>query len=556
MQDNMTILSHCWLEGTNDFQQRIPNPVQYGVAAFTQAIFDPLNGDLWNNFANQLNNTIARTDLDYARWNSPLEIFRLQSIPWGHSVREIAQKWLKAHSQNFTDKDLLDVNPPDYEQWYYSVNYQVKYPWTINRPELLQAMSAPDGATAINDMYIMASETAYNSDAYDIAQTLIDCIAEADTRWSSPLMRHSVPITSDKKDNSLNLLEAIRYFTYLWRWPSMVYNHIDVPVFVKNDELVVFISAAEQAGVEVRAYAELFNMSEAQARMRIIVLPELPIPGARAILCSDNFLHWHDTVFGVYPFFNPSNLNDNFWLHHQAAIAPNPASPCVVLYDGDATKMCTVTMTPEKYTLEAENDSVELGGKVGLIGRLEGTVTANDDGVELAPDSALYTVALESENATSALNSRTHVDRHGVLHVQKTGLAVGDTLTVTAVSTYINPETGEVNKYSSFTEITIAEPKQPDTFTVTYNVKGDNTHGIPADTSTPAPVTADEGANVQLAPKSATAWTTADGTEGGQDGTWTFAGWSTSDTGTPETTQITAIAADTPVYGVWTFTAS
>ena len=57
--DNYTILDKAWLEGTNDYQQRIPRPAQQGVSASVAALTDPRNFDLWNQFVNTLNNTIA-----------------------------------------------------------------------------------------------------------------------------------------------------------------------------------------------------------------------------------------------------------------------------------------------------------------------------------------------------------------------------------------------------------------------------------------------------------------------------------------------------------------
>ena len=67
---------------------------------------------------------------------------------------------------------------------------------------------------------------------------------------------------------------------------------------------------------------------------------------------------------------------------------------------------------------------------------------------------------------------------------------------------------------------------------------------------------ADAGVTVDLAAPLKTAWTTSDGTEDGTAGTWTFTGWSTSNTYAPIVTQVASIAADTKIYGKWAFAAS
>ena len=52
---NSTIVTKAWLEGSNDFQQRIPNPETNGYSAAIDALFDPMNNDLFNQFSGLLN---------------------------------------------------------------------------------------------------------------------------------------------------------------------------------------------------------------------------------------------------------------------------------------------------------------------------------------------------------------------------------------------------------------------------------------------------------------------------------------------------------------------
>ena len=48
---NSTIIEKAWLEGTNDFQQRIPNPSIAGYDATVQALFEPYNQALRKSLA-------------------------------------------------------------------------------------------------------------------------------------------------------------------------------------------------------------------------------------------------------------------------------------------------------------------------------------------------------------------------------------------------------------------------------------------------------------------------------------------------------------------------
>lgn len=444
---NSTIMGHAWLEGTNDFQQRIPNPAQQGMAATVTSLADPMNGDLWNQFTASLNNTIGYTLIDALRWDNPFDTFRRESLRWGNSIREIMPKWLKSHTFSDTSKNLLDIDKADFEQWYYSVNYETKYPWDMNRAELLRAMSAPDGSTAINDLYAATATAAINSDSYDIAQSCIDCIAKADT-WEGGLFRHQVEQGSDQKENAQAILQAIRTFVYRLPWPSQLYNHVGVPVFARPEELVIFVTPETRALIDVRAYAELFNVSYAEMQARVMVIPEIPVKNALAVLTTTNFIHWHDTVYGIFSFFNIDTLNDKQILHHQAIVAPNPSVPVIVITTDEPTTVATYTMTASTLTMTPDETTVAAGGTVALNPKLSGTVTENGDGIEVKPDSITYT--LES---TAALNSRTFVDDYSVLHIQK-GIADGATITVHATSTYYNPG-GDTPTLEADTTITI-----------------------------------------------------------------------------------------------------
>ena len=68
---NSTILERAWLEGSNDFQQRIPNPSVSGYAATFNALFDPMNNDLFNQFSGLLNGIIG-TYVEGQEFENPL----------------------------------------------------------------------------------------------------------------------------------------------------------------------------------------------------------------------------------------------------------------------------------------------------------------------------------------------------------------------------------------------------------------------------------------------------------------------------------------------------
>ena len=73
--DNHTILHDIWLNGTNDYQQRIPEPTQSNISATMQALFDPMNKNYYNQFMDALIMRIGDTFVHQQSFKNPLAIF-------------------------------------------------------------------------------------------------------------------------------------------------------------------------------------------------------------------------------------------------------------------------------------------------------------------------------------------------------------------------------------------------------------------------------------------------------------------------------------------------
>ena len=143
-------------------------------------------------------------------------------------------------------------------------------------------------------------------------------------------------------------------------------------------------------------------------------------------------------------------------MHHWARVGANPAANCILIGDFESTNRPTVTVEPSGLTFDPATYEVTLGGSVQMRVKLDGTVTGDELGkIGVKPDGAMYEV---TGPEGKVLNTRTYVDARGVLHVQKSGLDVGDALTVTAKSPYVNPS-GETSEYTATATVTIVAPE-------------------------------------------------------------------------------------------------
>lgn len=460
---NSTILARAYLSGSNDYMQRLPDPTQSSYAEHVQELFAPYNADLLNQFSMLLNG-LAETYVVSKRFENPLRELKKPAMIFGNTVRGIAVNYMHAHSYKVDDETLLKLEKPEYREWFYSVAEPRRYEFSWSRYEL-QRVFSQDGY-GFDQLLTATIDQMFSSDNYDEMNLMIQCFAEADKRIG--LYREHLSTAPTTEAAAKELLTKLRMYADRLKFPTMLYNAIDIPVHENPETLILWVTP-EFAAVDVEALASVFNLDKADVKYRKVVIPEFPIPNVYAALTSEDFIYCRDVHYGVEPpFYNPANMTYKYYLHHSQIIGVNPVANCILFTTDAQTTVPTITVNVTGATLIADAQEGTyypyLGGAVAMKFALTGTVSPNDTAITLQPNSAIYEVAAsrttgEGNEATTAaipLNSRTFVDAHGVLHIQKSGLEVGDTITVSAKTTYINPSTGVAADYSGTATVTIA----------------------------------------------------------------------------------------------------
>ena len=93
---NSTILKKAWIEGSNDYQQRIPNPDISGYAASVKALFDPYNGQMLNEFSNLLVGMMGNY-VESKLFENPLRELKKPAAEFGNTERHVAIKYMQAN---------------------------------------------------------------------------------------------------------------------------------------------------------------------------------------------------------------------------------------------------------------------------------------------------------------------------------------------------------------------------------------------------------------------------------------------------------------------------
>ena len=459
-QNNNTIMAKAWLAGTNDFQQRIPDPTQAGISATMSALFQPMNGQYFNQFMDILVNRIAYTYVRGQNYKNPLAVFKGNKINYGSTIQEIAPKWIKAHSYEDDAETLLKLHRPESEVWYHSQNRRDQYPISVNVDELRTAFTDEYG---LNNLVAQLMNTPNNADEYDEFNIMKNLIAEYETRWGF-YKYHLDDYPADDASGKA-FLTALQTLGGKLQFPSSVYSGTDIPVFAQPSELVLLVTPEAQASLNVNTLAALFNVDLAKVSYRTVLIDEFPIPDAVALLTTEDFFVCHDTLYNTTSFWNPQTLTTTYWLNHWGVYSVSPFVPAILFTTAAGTVTPAIKQAVTGLTVTAEPGTVELGGSVGIVTKLDGTIDPADSDADILvrPDACIYNVSAETpagaDPATKPakpvqLNARTRVDNYGVLHVQKTGLKPGDVITVTATSTYVNPS-GATVPYTGIATVTI-----------------------------------------------------------------------------------------------------
>lgn len=457
---NRTVIEKCYLEGSSDYAQRLPNPTISGYAAHIAALFDPLNNDLFNEFSGLLNGLIGTT-VESRLFENPYRVLKKPAARWGNSERGVAVNYLNAHAYNVSDETLLKLEKPEYFEWFYSVNAPRRYEFSWSRYELMRVFSEPDGY-GFDQLLDATISQMLSSANYDEMNLMLGTFAEADKRMGG-LYREQLSAAPTNKATAQELLQKVRAVAGNMQFPTMLYNHIPVPVHESPETLVFWCTPTVLSVIDVYALAELFHTDRAEIRYRIMLVPEggFGISNVYAALTSEDFIYCRDVYVGMQPpFYNPATMTDKYYYQVAQMIGCNPVANCVLFTTDANTVIPTVTVTPSGIAFTPDTGSVAPGGTLQLKLALSGSVSGDPEGlIGVEPDAALFSVACARTNADTTvsavpLNSRTYVDEYGVLHVQKTGLETGDVITVTAKAAYINPS-GSTSNYTDTFAATI-----------------------------------------------------------------------------------------------------
>lgn len=432
---NDLILNAIRKNASLDYQRRVPEATKANVKDTISKMmnYNPTRNEFIDALVNQIGMVIVRSN----NWTNPLGIFKRGMLEFGDTIEEIQVGLVPSYvydtDRDHLEKALFGQHRPNVQASIHKINRQEYYAVTINNNMLKRAFTSDTGLVSLVNE-IMASPTI--SDNYDEFLNMTSLFKVYND--SEGFFKVNVPDISNVDTSTEALakvvLKKVRAMAGNLAFLSPHYNASGMHVAAPKERLVLFLTPEALASIDVDALAAAFNMSRAEIEMRVMPIPSTSfnIPGAQAILTTEDFFVVADTLYETTSQPNPVGLTENYFLHHHQVLSVSRFVPAVLFTTEDGTEIAD-TLTPVSGMSDIEVRKSDALGNVEAAATTEVTRGGYHQVLGSAittPDGGLNTgVVLTISGAESP---RTYITQTGTLLVALDESAL--TLTITATS--------------------------------------------------------------------------------------------------------------------------
>ena len=317
------------------YRDRIPEATQTNITDVQEAMCDPNNAVVTNEFMGMLLNLVIKQVIHSKLFSDPLKALKKGKKPLGDTVEEIYANFLKAKQYDPTGAELLSRELPDVKAVYHRMNRQDRYKVTVNPEQLFKAFASYDKlqsfiATIINSLY--------NSSELDEFVLMKQLIAQAIDQNAMVVVEVPDPCLSEQ--NAKAFIKTVKTVSGDMQFPNSNNNAWltaqstdtnPLITFSKKNEQVLILSNPTDVAVNVDVLASVFNMSVAEFNdTRKIIIDAFPDPDIRGALVDEQFFQVFDDLVLFKDFENGEGLYKNYYLHIWQTLAYSPLVNAVV----------------------------------------------------------------------------------------------------------------------------------------------------------------------------------------------------------------------------------
>lgn len=443
-----------------DYQQNVPvvtkssdipkvGEVIYGTPAFA------------NQFINALVNRIAAVRMQSVTFNNPYKALKKGYIEFGESIEDIFIGLANVvdYSADKGASREFKRTYPDVRSAFYTMNWRVMYPITIQDEDLRLAFTSADGVTSLIAKIV---DSVYTSAEYDefllFKYLLIKGISHGKVK----------PIATDSSnftDNAVKFRGTSNLFPFIRR----DFNEAGVRNNTPKERQVIFMDSTFNAQFDVNVLASAFNMDKADFMGKLYLIDDWTsfdnerfsvirensdgieevtsselalLADVKAVLLDENWFQIFDNNNKFTEQYVASGLYWNYFYHTWKTVSNNPFANAVVFVGDTAT-----ISAPSTITVEVTNKSISEEATVL-------TLTPSFESASLSPTSVNFVQTNDMTDESIAMH------KYGAVIIPSS--ASSEDITVVATIGNVTYTAGEGQEISSASVV-------GDTITLTKN---------------------------------------------------------------------------------------
>ena len=333
---NITEIMNTIRDNASDmYRERIPEATQNNIEAVQEAMCDPNNAVVTNEFMSTLLNMIIKQVIHAKLFSNPLKMLKKGKKPLGDTIEEIYTNFIKANVYEQTGANLLQRNLPDTKTVFHRMNRQDKYKVTVNAEELFKAFASWD---KLQSYIASIINTLYNSSELDEFILTKQLFKQAYDNNAIVVVNVPDPLIGEKEGKEfIRIVKTISGDMVFPNTNNNAYltaqdkDNKPIITFSRKDEQVLIIDNPTNVSVDINVLASIFNMSVAEFNdTKKIVIDAFPDPDVRAALVDEAFFQIYDDLLMFKRFENPEGLYDNYYLHVWQTLAYSPLVNAVI----------------------------------------------------------------------------------------------------------------------------------------------------------------------------------------------------------------------------------
>lgn len=427
---NAEILNTVRKYAPDDYKSRVPAVTQGNVANAIKAL-NAYTPD-WNVFWNVLLNRIALTVVRQKSFTNPLGYLKRSSMRWGTTIQEMQVNLLRAKEYQ---KDAVNVfglegREPDIHVKYHTMDRKDKYEMALPLEQVLfgsftsdtqlsallnSCLAQPMNSDQNDEFVLMLNLLKHYQDFHGFYNIHIDDIAGAPDRDTAV-------------ERCEKLATAVRAMNTKLRYYSTSYaaEGRTAGLATLTDKSLLIIPADVDAVMTVQMLAYMFNEKNGELIAdRIIVVPQIPIPGVQAILVDEDFFLCADNLapFTLTAPVNPLNLTQLSVMHHWETLSYSLFANAVMFSTMKDTQVMSIDSTVEGVTLlDAQGNNAStvqptLDLSTGYIKLPEIKLIATVSGTGNPNQAVRFELAsYDGKGHVTALPADCYVDSYGTFH--------------------------------------------------------------------------------------------------------------------------------------------